>query len=652
MAMTRWLKGEVTMAFHFETANPGEVMPARIGPYKIISKLGGGGFGNVYFVRRDGSDSPLALKVLATANFPRQFRDQALRRFQSEALVSNQINHPGVVKAFDADCDENGNYYIAMEYLAGVSFKKHFESKREAMARGCPTDPTIGEVYREIAFLSQQIAAAMIAAHHEEVYHRDLKPENVMVVEDPFALKQRRIKVFDFGIAKFPPEIFTALAKPANFTPHWTREGTPMGTPPYMAPEQWLHAEKANGEADVYALGIMLYEVLAWVDTDKITTPPIPIRELMPSIPQAWSDLVTWMTAEQAQRRPKMAEVAQRLQALAQEYDEFATAVLAWEQSGRRAFAVGHQLHQFLGWSQGKHLTEGESEFLRASAVTNAEFERQASAARLKEEQRIARAALDAEHQQRIAAETQLQADATLRAAAEERERVQRQALVAQKRVRNLLVAVSILLGIFLAFAVVQRNSALAEKDKAERAQSTATEATGKLVRVETAKAKADADLNAADNAIKDANKDIAAIRKSKLSADEQLAKMQSTVDKLSATANNLSNVRRNLEIDINILKNKNDELRQQGETLRGERDAARVRVVALESELPTRVQERDAARVRVAALESELPTRVQERDAARVRVAALDAQLQEANGALAATRAQLTECRQPPPVP
>ena len=203
----------------------------KLGPYEIVAPLGVGGMGEVYRARDTRLDREVAIKVL-----PGSARDdrEARARFRREALALSRLNHPHIEMVLDLG-EESGVDYMVLEFVPG-------ETLAARVARGRVPE-------REAAELGAQVAEALAEAHERGVLHRDLKPGNIMVTP------KGRVKVLDFGLAKLSP-----TASDETRTRDLTQAGTAAGTLSYMAPEQLL-GEPIDARADVYALGVVLYEV-------------------------------------------------------------------------------------------------------------------------------------------------------------------------------------------------------------------------------------------------------------------------------------------------------------------------------------------------------------------------------------------------------
>ena len=203
--------------------------------YRILEKLGAGGMGEVYRARDESLDRDVAIKVLpASFDAP-----DARARLVREARAAAALNHPHICTVYEVG-DADGQGYIAMELVEGQTLGAKLE------AGALPVDQAVR--------YGLQLADAVAHAHDRGVVHRDLKSANVIVSIDG------RLKVLDFGLAKrlSAPELNEAVT---HFDATFTQDGTVMGTLPYMAPEQ-LRGQIAQASSDVWALGVVLYEML------------------------------------------------------------------------------------------------------------------------------------------------------------------------------------------------------------------------------------------------------------------------------------------------------------------------------------------------------------------------------------------------------
>jgi len=218
----------------------------RLGPYEVLGQIGAGGMGVVYRAKDARLGREVAIKVL-----PRAFAENAdrLRRFELEVRTTGNLNHPNVLAVYDTGTHE-GEPYLVMELLQG-------ETLRDRMA-GKPFSP------KKAVEIALQIAHGLAAAHEKGIIHRDLKPENI------FILRDGRVKILDFGLAKPAPETgplsegdaTRALTVPmgSGGAVH-TATGTVVGTMGYMSPEQ-VRGDRLDGRSDLFCLGVILWEML------------------------------------------------------------------------------------------------------------------------------------------------------------------------------------------------------------------------------------------------------------------------------------------------------------------------------------------------------------------------------------------------------
>ncbi len=220
---------------------------------EILGLLGAGGMGAVYRARQPRLDRTVALKVLTC---PPEMHDDFSLRFEREAQVLARLNHPNIVTIFDFgeidrsdDADSHGNlFYFIMEFVNGADLNQMIRT---------------GELKPEQALrIVPQICDALQYAHDEGITHRDIKPANILVG------KKGRVRIADFGLAKLVGADSDALGTGLTLT------GTSMGTPHYMAPEQWEPAAVVDHRADIYSLGVVFYEMLTGERPHGIFDPP------------------------------------------------------------------------------------------------------------------------------------------------------------------------------------------------------------------------------------------------------------------------------------------------------------------------------------------------------------------------------------------
>lgn len=204
------------------------------GLYVVEKKLGEGGMGAVYVARHVHLGKQYAVKVLTAAV---AMRREAVDRLRQEAIASSSIEHDNIVDVISFDRYEDGSVFIVMELLRG-------ESLADRLARG-------GLEVRDAVSIALDVASALDAAHELGIVHRDLKPDNVFLAQRG---ETRRVKVLDFGISK----VKVAESEQVRVT----RTGQLVGTPLYMSPEQARGEVDVDRRVDVYALGVMLFEML------------------------------------------------------------------------------------------------------------------------------------------------------------------------------------------------------------------------------------------------------------------------------------------------------------------------------------------------------------------------------------------------------
>ncbi len=250
----------------------------RLGPYRIIRKLGEGGMGVVHLAEDTRLGRHVAIKALP----PRFTRDERRRRrLRREARAAASLTHPGIATVYALE-EFDGALCIVSEYVAG-------ETLRQELAAG-PLPPA------DLLDTAVAVARALAAAHEGNVLHRDLKPENVIRVRDT-GIEDAGIKIVDFGLARFgDPEAGAASAT------QLTAPGAMLGTPGYMAPEQ-IRGEQVDFRADIFAFGVLLFELATGSHPFTSATPvstvarvleatPPDLRQLAPACPPALEAII------------------------------------------------------------------------------------------------------------------------------------------------------------------------------------------------------------------------------------------------------------------------------------------------------------------------------------------------------------------------
>src|SRR5262245_42028492 len=228
-----------------------------IGHYQIISLVGKGGMGEVYRARDSRLSRDVAVKIL-----PRTFSRDAerLRRFEREARAASALNHPNIITIHEIG-EVDDIRYIVTEYIEG-------ETLRQRIA--------VGKIMMSEALdVAMQVASALAAAHAAGIVHRDIKPENLMMRPDGL------VKVLDFGLAKLAERTGSKIdSRAPTIGKLSTEPGLVMGTPQYMSPEQ-ARGEELDARADLFSLGVTLYEMATGHAPFKGETPAALFAELL-----------------------------------------------------------------------------------------------------------------------------------------------------------------------------------------------------------------------------------------------------------------------------------------------------------------------------------------------------------------------------------
>ncbi len=253
--------------------------------YVVERLLGNGSLGAVYLVRHEVLDTVYALKAL----FPEVAKENAdyVKRFLREAKIATRIRHPNLVAVHDCGYDEaRGLYYIVMDYVSGGDLRQAL-----AFAGRFAPDRAVEVVL--------QVASALDAAQEYHVVHRDIKPENIMIQPDG------TVKLVDLGIAK-ADGLRDSLCTEAESV---------FGTPAYVAPEQAIDASAVDVRADIYSLGVVLFEMIAGrvpyegpnapqILVQTLSSDPFPdIRDIIPDVDPALAVIIRRMCVKECDRR-------------------------------------------------------------------------------------------------------------------------------------------------------------------------------------------------------------------------------------------------------------------------------------------------------------------------------------------------------------
>ncbi|HQL95285.1 MAG TPA: bifunctional serine/threonine-protein kinase/formylglycine-generating enzyme family protein [Candidatus Hydrogenedentes bacterium] len=237
------------------------------GRYTVLDMIGRGGMGCIYKVHDNVLGEDVALKTL----LPQFLRDKmVVERFFNEARIARKLAHPNIVRVHDIGSAGKG-VFISMEYVQGESLRNMIE--KLPPGKRLP----VAEVLRII----DQLCVALEYAHQYTI-HRDIKPENIMIDRD------RRVKLMDFGISKLMDN------------PRMTGTAVVMGTPYYMSPEQLRTSHDVDARADIYSVGVVLYEVLTG---NMPTGVPRPASQMLGEIPPAMDDIVAKCVDPNPERR-------------------------------------------------------------------------------------------------------------------------------------------------------------------------------------------------------------------------------------------------------------------------------------------------------------------------------------------------------------
>lgn len=264
----------------------------RIGNFQIVEQIGSGGMGAVYLAEHQRIGTQVAIKVLRPEL---GYREELVKRFFNEAKAITALKHPSIVAIHDFGVSPDKIMYIVMEYLQGETLGECLRRDR-----ALPWERAVS--------LARQVASALAVAHKQKIVHRDLKPDNLFLVKDPEVTGGERIKLLDFGVAKFLE---------AGATSSQTLTGQVLGTPAYMAPEQCASDPDLDGRVDLYAIGCILFHAVcgrppfgqantggaAGVLVAQLHDAPPKPRQYAPLIPRRLEDIILRLLEKKRENR-------------------------------------------------------------------------------------------------------------------------------------------------------------------------------------------------------------------------------------------------------------------------------------------------------------------------------------------------------------
>jgi serine/threonine protein kinase len=267
--------------------------------YRLVRLLGEGGMGSVWSAEHTLINRTVAVKVMHAG--PDKSEDH-YQRFFREAQSASSIGHPNIIEIYDLGVEENGNAYMVMELLKGESLESLL------IESGCLPPP-------RVVSITLQILSALLAAHRKGIVHRDIKPDNVFIAVNPRL--QEEIKLLDFGVAK--------VLGSDKKTLKLTMEGTLLGTPYYFAPEQARGSKDLDARIDIWAVGVMMYEMLSGtlpyvgenyneVIGQVLEGTARPLEEVAPDVPESLVEIVA--TAMQKLPEDRYRDVGKMMKAL------------------------------------------------------------------------------------------------------------------------------------------------------------------------------------------------------------------------------------------------------------------------------------------------------------------------------------------------
>jgi serine/threonine protein kinase len=278
---------------------------AVVSRYRIISKIGAGGMGQVYRALDTELGRPVALKFLFTELASHQSR---VNRFIQEAKAASALNHPNILTVYEIGRTDETTF-IATEFVEGDTLRRHIRQRLKLI---------------EILDIGIQIASALVAAHAAGIVHRDIKPDNIMVRSDGI------VKLLDFGLAKLTErEDFSAGPEETTIALVNTEPGAVLGTVTYMSPEQ-AAGRDVDARSDIWSLGVVLYEMVTMrapfegsskshIIVSIIDHEPLPVAQLAPDVPEPLEYIIAEaLTKDREERCQTAREMLGKLRRLKQ----------------------------------------------------------------------------------------------------------------------------------------------------------------------------------------------------------------------------------------------------------------------------------------------------------------------------------------------
>ena len=283
---------------------------ATLAHYRIVSKIGAGGMGEVYRAQDTELGRPVALKFLPSEVALHQSR---VKRFIQEAQAASALNHPNILTVHQIG-REGDALFIATEFVDGVTLRQHMRKRLKLI---------------EVLDIATQITSALVAAHAAGIVHRDIKPENIMIRKDGI------VKVLDFGLAKLT-DWEDSSSEATTIARVNTEPGAVLGTVAYMSPEQAAGRE-VDARSDIWSFGVVLYEMLtahapfegaskSHIIVAIIDHDPVPVAHFAPEVPEALELIVSEALAKDVEERCQTArEMLGKLRRLKQRVESGTT---------------------------------------------------------------------------------------------------------------------------------------------------------------------------------------------------------------------------------------------------------------------------------------------------------------------------------------